>query len=94
MTFARTATLLAASAVLGVAQTASAPAPWAIGPVQLSGTIDGYYNYTPVLVVVVLRSRGDREFRRDLKLCGSGNGNPVVAADNGVPLISIVELNV
>ena len=47
MTFARTATLLAASSVLGVAQTASAPAPWAIGPVQLSGTIDGYYNYTP-----------------------------------------------
>lgn len=47
MTFARTATLLAASAVLGMAQTASAPAPWAIGPVQFGGTIDGYYNYTP-----------------------------------------------
>lgn len=31
------------------AQTPSAPAgqPWAIGPVQFSGTIDGYFNYTP-----------------------------------------------
>jgi hypothetical protein len=36
-------------AFAGVAQT-SAPTgsyPWAIGPVQFSGTLDGYYNYTP-----------------------------------------------
>lgn len=47
----RLATIVAVAAPLALAQ-APAPAsqsstPWAIGPVQVSGLIDGYYNYTP-----------------------------------------------
>ncbi|MBL0161481.1 MAG: porin [Bryobacterales bacterium] len=49
------AALLAAAAPLALAQaqapspatSASTSAPWSIGPVQFSGLIDGYYNYTP-----------------------------------------------
>lgn len=46
----RTIALVAATAPLTLAQSptpAGTAVPWAIGPVQVSGMIDGYYNYTP-----------------------------------------------
>src|SRR5262245_44813241 len=49
MTILRVIVLAAAAAPLTMAQTpvpASAGSSWSIGPVQLSGLIDGYYNYT------------------------------------------------
>ncbi len=45
------AALVAGASPLALAQAPSpattSSAPWAIGPVQFSGLIDGYYNYTP-----------------------------------------------
>lgn len=51
MNLLRTVVSFAAVSALSFAQTptaaAPASAPWAIGPVQFSGLVDGYYNYTP-----------------------------------------------
>ncbi len=40
-------TVLALCAGVSAASAQTAPQPWAIGPVQLSGLVDTYYNYTP-----------------------------------------------